>query len=156
MLQKELSYEFQNILYNDLRGKLTICYLYVLDSHTTPGTATPLQANEVIPIQCTGMYICHICVHYRTLRRRGHSRSRPHRSNAQVCVVVYICVHYRTLRRQGHSRSRPHRSNAQVCVVVYICHICVHYRTLRRRGHSRSRPHRSNAQLSMDDITGAI
>ena len=50
MLQKELGYEFQNILYNDLCGKLTVCYLYVLD-----GTATPLQAT---PIQCSGMCCC--------------------------------------------------------------------------------------------------
>ena len=71
MLQKELGYEFQNILYNDLCGTLTVCYLYVLDSHTTPGAATPLQAIQVPPIQCTGMYICHICVHYRTLRGQG-------------------------------------------------------------------------------------
>ena len=58
MLQKELGYEFQNILYNDLCGKLTVCYLYVLDSHTTPGTATPLQAIQAIPIQCSGMCCC--------------------------------------------------------------------------------------------------
>ena len=75
MLQKELGYEFQNILYNDLCGKFTVCYLYVLDSHTT-STATPqVQPHHGtathLPIQCTGMYICHICVNYRTLRGRG-------------------------------------------------------------------------------------
>ena len=65
MLQKELGYEFQNILYNDLCGKLTVCYLYVLDSHTTPGHpgyTYPMLRYVLLCIYVIYVYIIELCV----------------------------------------------------------------------------------------------